>query len=170
MNRQAPPPPYRKLVSVRRVSQIKPLASSDTHEVVMIDGWPVVVPKGHFSLKEQVLYFAVDCVLPLHDKRYLPYRTSQFRVELHGQKGLLVQTVMKQGHISQGMVFRMDDIFPEIMRVKEKIEAEAKSKGKLWLSPSGVLRPDAVRILAGIDFQKDLKIRKWIKFCEQTKT
>lgn len=79
-------PPYKKLVSVRRVSDIKKLDSSQTHEVVMVDGWPVV-EKGQFAMKQKVLYFAIDCFLPFSDKRYEPYRFSHFLVELQGRKG-----------------------------------------------------------------------------------
>ncbi|KAL1851370.1 hypothetical protein Daus18300_012551 [Diaporthe australafricana] len=155
-----PKPPYRKLVSVRRISLVKPLDSNETHEVVMVDGWPVVVEKGQFAAGQQVLYFAIDCVLPLYDERYEPYRFSQLCVKLHGKKGWVVQTVKHQGHISQGMVFRIDDTFPEIMRVKKEIDDWYNTRK---LDEKGKLKR-AEEDLHDLDFKDDLKIRKWITF------
>lgn len=152
--------PYRKLVSVRRVSRIKSLGSSQTHEVAMVDGWPVVVEKGHFSAKQQVLYFAIDCVLPFWDKRYEPYRFSHFLVELQGQKGWAVQTVRYKGHISQGMAFPMDDSFPELTLARENIE---KTYGPRF---PGVVE----KILLDLELKEAFQIRKWTTFCKYTET
>ncbi|KAI3397176.1 hypothetical protein diail_11150 [Diaporthe ilicicola] len=150
-------PPYRKLVSVRRISLVKPIASSDTHEVVMIDGWPVVVGKRQFVAGQQVLYFAIDCVLPLEDERYEPYRFSQFCVELHGEKGWAVQTVEHEGHISQGMVFCIDDSFPEITRVKNEI-----GKGYDFFGIDFVEYVE--NVLRTLELMEYFQIRKWITF------
>lgn len=149
--------PYRRLVSLRRVSRIKKLDSSQTHEVVMIDGWPVVVRKGHFAVKQKVLYFAIDCVLPLEDERYKPYRFSHFLVELHGQKGWTVQTVKHEGHISQGMVFATDDSFPEFSRVRQEIQKQS------WVRK-------VEEYLMELELKEDFKIRKWSKYCEYPDT
>lgn len=159
-------PPYRKLVSVRGVSRIKNLDSSQTHEVAMVDGWPVVVEKGQFAANQQVLYFAIDCVLPLWDKRYEPYRFSHFLVELHGERGWTVQTVKYEGHISQGMVFAIEDSFPEVTRAREMIKKRYKlSRRKL---------PDFVqhieRDLMSLDLKGDFQVRKWITFCKYIET
>ncbi|KAK7718428.1 hypothetical protein SLS64_002383 [Diaporthe eres] len=145
-------PPHRKLVSVRRISRIKTLDSSQTHEVAMVDGWPVVVEKGQFAVFQQVLYFAIDCVFPLNDKRYESYRFSHFPVVLHGQQGWTVQTVKHEGHISQGMVFALSDSFPEATRAREMIEK--------------IYKPKQAKLARGGDFQ----IRKWSTFCESIDT
>lgn len=156
MDLEATEPPYRNLVSVRHVSRIKYLDSSQTHEVVMVDGWPIVVKKGQFSVKQQVLYFAIDCVLPFGDKRYESYRFSHFRVELHGQQGWVVQTVKFKDHISQGMVFAMNDAFPEIVRVRAELK-----KGGAKLNEKSLM---------GLDLKDKFKIRKWSTFCEYIDT
>lgn len=155
MDREAHEPPHRKLVSVRHVSLIKPLPWSQTHEVVMIDGWPVVVPKGQFAVNQKVLYFAIDCVLPLEDKRYEPYRFSHFLVELHGQKGWTVQTVNRDMHISQGMVFAVGDFSWEIHLVREELEQDFD-----WFPD------DLEKELMRLDLKGYFKIRKWSTFCK----
>lgn len=149
-------PPYRKLVSVRRISHIKSLDSSQTHEVAKVDGWPVVVEKGRFAVNQRVLYFAIDRVLPFLDKRYEPYRFSHFLVESHGQKGWAVQTVKYKGHISQGMAFPVNDSFPELICARESIE---KFCGHRY--------PKVVEgILLDLDLKEAFQIRKWITFCK----
>lgn len=150
-------PPCRKLVSLRRVSHIKKLDSSQTHEVAMVDGWPIVVEKGRFIMNQKVLYFAIDCVLPLLDKRYESYRFSHFLVELHGQKGWAVQTVKHEGHISQGMVFAMDDSFPEITCTREWVDVRSGARTGYRLSQHALMRRDLMGYF---------KIRKWSTFCE----
>lgn len=158
MDREAHEPPHRKLVSVRCVSLIKPLYSSQTHEVIMIDGWPVVGLKDRFAVNQKVLYFAIDCVLPLQDKRYEPYRFSHFLVELHGQKGWTVQTVKHGMHISQGMVFAMRDFSPEISLVREKLKQDDWSVD------------NAEKELMRLDLKEYFKIRKWSTFCKYINT
>lgn len=147
--------PHRKLVSVRWVSGIKSLDSSQTHEVAMVDGWPVVVEKGRFRRGRTVLYFAIDCVLPLEDKRYEPYRFSHFFIRLHEEEGFAVQTVKHEGHVSQGMVFAIDDSFPEINRIR----TELRQKNTPF---------EAESILMNLDLKDTFKIRKWRTFCEYT--
>lgn len=157
MNLTKMEPPYRKLVSLRRVSRIKNIDSSQTHEVVMIDGWPVVVEKGKFSVGQQVLYFAIDCVLPLKDKRYESYRFSHFLVKLRGQKGWAVQTVKHEDHISQGMVFAMDDSFRELRLARKQLEQDWRVN-------------DVEEELMSLDLKEYFKIRKWSTFCEYIDT
>lgn len=163
MTREAPKPPHRKLVSVRRVSLIKPLPSSETHEVVMVDGWPVVVEKGHFAVNQQVLYFALDCVVPELERRYEPYRFSLFPIKLHGEAGWVVQTVKHKAHISQGMVFGLDDSFPEIDRVRNEVE-ESMSTG-LTEKPDDRARSVEEELMR-LDLMDDFEVKKWITFCE----
>lgn len=171
MDRVTSEPPYRKLVSVRHISLIKPLDSSDTHEVVKVDGWPVVVGKGQFAANQRVLYFAIDCVLPLKDERYKPYCFSHFFVELQGQKGWVVQTVEYEGHISQGMVFHLE-VFPEFILAANEIRERSiyirVSSGQNF--DGTIIAESLERTLKTMDFQKDLGIRKWITFCESIKT
>lgn len=157
MNLTATKPPYRKLVSLRHVARVEKLDSSQTHEVVMIDGWPVVVEKGQFAVNQKVLYFAIDCVLPLEDKRYEPYRFSHFLVKLQGQKGWTVQTVKHEEHISQGMVFAIDGLFPEISLVRKKLKQN-------WFVDN------VEKELMRLDLKKYFQIRKWSTFCEHIYT
>lgn len=150
--------PYRKLVSVRRVSRIKNLDSSETHEIVMVGGWPVVVPKGQFRAGQLVLYFEIDSFLPLNDKRYESYNSSHTFAALHGQRGWVVQTVKLFDHVSQGMVFCIDDKFPEVIRIKEELQDHYDS---IFLGYA-----DVDDEMMDMDLTDELNVKRWTKFCE----
>lgn len=54
----------RKLVTIRQISEIKPITNAYAIEVIVVDGWEVVVKKGEFNIGNYVLYFEIDCLLP----------------------------------------------------------------------------------------------------------
>lgn len=157
MDYSEPKSSSRKLVSARLISWIKPLSSSKSHEVVMIGGWPVVVIKGQFSAGQLVLYFEIDSFLPFNDKRYEYYHPSHTFAALHGQKGWVVQTVKVAGHVSQGMVFCIDDKFPEVFCILKDLEARR----------DGIYDIKEVHEeMMGMDLTDELKVKKWTTFCE----
>lgn len=133
----------------------------------MVEGWPVVVPKGEFSVDELILFFEIDSFIPFDDKRYESYRSSHTSARLHGEKGWIVQTVVLAGHVSQGMVFRIDDRFPEVDRIKEKIDREGDYDN------ISLANPGLLEILSDVDFalvNRDLtgefRVETWTTFCE----
>lgn len=102
----------RKLVSVKKITEIRPIPDADAIECAIIGGgWPVVVKKGEFTLGSRGVYFEVDSFLPADDERFaflLP-RKSTFE----GEEGIRIRTMKLRGQISQGL-FMPIDIFPEI--------------------------------------------------------
>lgn len=148
--------PKRKLVSVRRVTRIRSLDSSETHELVMVGGWPVVVQKGHFTKSQPILYFEIDSFVSSSDKRYELYQSSLTFAELHGQKGYVVQTVISEGHVSQGMVFCIDYDFPEVINVMKTL---GEGHGRFLC--------DVYDKVMDLDLTDELKVKKWTTFCER---
>lgn len=47
----------RRLASVRKIKDIKPIKGADKIEAALVDGWYVVVKKGEFSVGDLVRYF-----------------------------------------------------------------------------------------------------------------
>lgn len=132
----------------------------------MIKGWPVVVPKGQFALNELILYFEIGSFLPFHDKRYEPYRSSHTSAELHGEKGWVVQTVKLAGHISQGMVFHIDDHFPEVIRIKKKISDQGVYSGILFANLGYKHLSLVDMALREKDLTEELRVKRWATFRE----
>ena len=55
----------RKLASIQKIVDIKPIPGADTIEVVQILGWKCVAKKGEFSIGAMCVYFEIDSLLPV---------------------------------------------------------------------------------------------------------
>lgn len=84
----------RKLASVRKISEIRPIPKADAIEVALIDGWECVVRKSEgYKVGDLIVYFEPDSVLP-EKPEFEFLRDKKFRVR-----------VMKlRGQISSGLV------------------------------------------------------------------
>lgn len=50
----------RKLVTIKKIDQIKSIPNADKIELAIIGGWQCVVQKDKFKVDEYVLYFEID--------------------------------------------------------------------------------------------------------------
>ena len=92
----------RKLASVRKISNIKPIKDADAIECAQIDGWDVVVKKGEFSVGDSVVYFEIDSWIPNSIAPFLS--KGQEPKEYEGVKGERLRTVRLRGQLSQGLI------------------------------------------------------------------
>lgn len=83
----------RKLVTVRKISNIEPIPEADFIEKVEIDGWNVVVKKGEFKKDDYCIYAEIDSIFSVDDERF------SF---LNGKP---IKTKKIKGIISQGICF-----------------------------------------------------------------
>ena len=97
----------RKLATIRRIKDIRPIPGADNIELAIIDGWECVVSKiDGFEVGEPVIYVEVDSVLP--DRPEFEFmRKRKFRVK----------TIKLRGQISQGLVLPLE-MFPTIVNSK----------------------------------------------------
>jgi len=129
----------RKLVTVRRVGDIRPIPGADAIECATIEGWTVVVKKGEFRPGDLCVYFEIDSFLPLSDDRFSFLASN--RITWEGKEGVRLRTIKLRGQISQGLVLPLCD-FPEIDKVRcahEGSDAE----------------------LRGLDFSGEINVEKW---------
>lgn len=105
----------RKLVTVKQVTEIRPIPDADAIECAIIGGgWPVVVKKGEFKVGDSGVYFEIDSFLPAEDERFaflLP-RKSTFE----DREGIRIKTMKLRGQISQGLFMPLAN-FPEVQTV-----------------------------------------------------
>lgn len=103
----------RKLVTLRKVKEIKPIVDADNIELARIDGWQCVVKKGEFEVGDLGIYFEVDSVLP-KDERWSFMENSKWRVKTRTFRGAL----------SQGLLLPLDiiteDEWDEIMEIADE--------------------------------------------------
>ena len=91
----------RQLASVRRISDIRPIASAGRIVVAQVDGWECVVQKDEFHVGDRVVYIEVDSVVPERPE-FEFLRDRKFRV----------RTIKLRGQVSQGLVLPLSILPP----------------------------------------------------------
>lgn len=93
---------FRKLATIRRISEIKPIENADRLELAVIDGWQVVVNKGEYTAGSTVVFCEIDSWIP-HELAPFLSKGKEPR-EFNGVKGERLRTVKLRGVLSQGLV------------------------------------------------------------------
>lgn len=93
----------RKLATIRKISELRPIEAADAIEVAVIGGWQVVVKKGEFQVNDPCVYFEIDSFLPDGNPAWQFLVDKQPRT-FEGVVGHRLRTVKLRGQISQGFV------------------------------------------------------------------
>lgn len=109
----------RKLASIRRIKNIKPIDGADLIVSCEIDGWNVVTQKSNnFKVDDLVVYFEIDSLLPeienfefLRDRCYVNENNS-----VNGS-GFQLRTIRLKGIYSQGLILPVDDFKKELSHI-----------------------------------------------------
>lgn len=93
----------RKMASVQRILDIKPIDGADKIEIVVINSWNVVVNKGLCKHNDLVVYCEIDSWIP---NSIAPFLTPEGKEpkEYLGVKGEKLRTKRMRGVLSQGLV------------------------------------------------------------------
>lgn len=136
----------RKLASIQRVAEIRPIEGADAIEHFRINGWWVVDKKGAHKVGDLVVYCEIDSFIP-HELAPFLSKGSDPR-EYNGVKGERLRTIKLRGAVSQGLLLKTDNLVFAI---------ETKSIG-----------PDSLAVLKieklyyeGADLTEVLGIQKW---------
>ena len=98
----------RKLASIQRIVDIRPIEGADAIEVAQVLGWECVVAKKDiFSVGEKVVYIEIDSIMP-EKPEYEFLRERKFRV----------RTIRLRGQVSQGLVLPIS-VLPKKVTVYE---------------------------------------------------
>jgi RNA ligase (TIGR02306 family) len=150
----------RKLASIRKIGDIRPIEGADNIELALVDGWKVVVAKnvGH-KVGDLVVYCEVDSFLPIKPE-YEFLRKSSFK-KMGSQEGFRLKTIKLKGQISQGLILPIRevqlsnkdllregmDVTKELDIVKYEPPIPAELAGKVkGLFPSFIPKTDEERI------------------------
>lgn len=140
----------RKLASVRKITEIRPIPDADAIECAIVGGgWPVVVKKGEFQVGDLAIYFEIDSWIP-HELAPFLSKGKEPR-EYNGVKGERLKTVRLRGQVSQGLLLRFSDISPSFYVV-----SLAEPYGGMES-----LRVDQCVWEEGEDFTLEFGIQKW---------
>jgi RNA ligase (TIGR02306 family) len=93
----------RKLATIRKISEIRPIPNADALELAIVDGWRAVVKKGEYEAGDLVVYCEIDSFLPIKPE-YEFLRKSCYRKMTDGTEGFRIKTIKLRGQLSQGLV------------------------------------------------------------------
>lgn len=102
----------RKLASVRKITEVRPIPDADAIECAIVGGgWPVVVKKGEFQVGDLAIYFEIDSWIP-HELAPFLSKGKEPR-EYNGAKGERLRTVKLRGQLSQGLLLPLTTWAPK---------------------------------------------------------
>lgn len=92
----------RKLATIRRIAEVRPIENADAIEHVRVDGWQVVAKKGEFQVNDLAVYIEIDAWCP-HELAPFLSKGKEPR-EYNGVKGERLKTIKLRGAVSQGLL------------------------------------------------------------------
>lgn len=104
----------RKLASIRKIDEIRPIEGADAIECAVVGGWTVVVKKGEFKPGDVGVYFEIDSWVPEWIAPFL-VKGAEPR-KYNDVPGERLRTVKLRGQLSQGLLIPIKDLahhFPE---------------------------------------------------------
>ena len=96
----------RKLASIQKVAEIKPIPDADRIEAYRINGWWVVDQKGKYQVGDLVVYIEPDAWVP-HSLAPFLCRGKEPR-EYNGIPGEKLRTIRLKKQLSQGLLLPVD--------------------------------------------------------------
>ena len=96
----------RKLATIRRIAEIRPIENADAIEHVRVDGWWVVGKKGQFQVNDLAVYIEIDAWCP-HELAPFLSKGKDPR-EYNGVKGERLKTIKLRGAVSQGLLLPVE--------------------------------------------------------------
>ena len=103
----------RKLATIRRISDIKPIEDADKIELAIVDGWQVVVKKGEYEKDHLCVYCEIDSFIPTEVASFLT-KEGKEPSEYNGVKGERLRTVRLRKQLSQGLLLPLTCL-PELV-------------------------------------------------------
>jgi len=143
----------RKLVTVRTISDIKPIPGADRIQAYQVDGWWVVDQKDAHKIGDKVIYFEIDSMLPIKPE-FEFLRKSCYKKLQDGTEGFRLKTIRLKGQVSQGLITPLtfeanegDDVTEQLGVVKYEPPVPAQLAGKVKGNfPSFIPKTDEERI------------------------
>ena len=102
----------RKLATIRKIDEIRPIEGADSIEAAVLGGWTVVAKKGEYKAGDLVVYLEIDSFVPTELAPFLT-KPGHFPKEFNGVKGERLRTVKLRGQVSQGLLIPAMGTFPE---------------------------------------------------------
>lgn len=149
----------RKLVTIEKIKEKKPIEGADRLEAVRVREWWVVAKKDEFQVGSWCLYFEIDSFLPIlpqYDFLLKGSKPKKMLVDGVEREGIRLKTIKLRGQISQGLVLPYSpvgdveegkDVTDEMHVIKYEQPIPPELSGKVKGSfPSFIPKTDEERI------------------------
>ncbi len=141
----------RKLVSIQKIEEIKPIEGADAIEAYRVLGWWVVDKKDNHKVGDLVVYFEIDSWIPHNLAPFLS--KGQEPREYNGVKGERLRTIRLRGQISQGLILKLDILDTFGIRAENpQVPGDI-----VWFGPNDT----SVSLVEGYNLTEFLNIQKW---------
>jgi RNA ligase (TIGR02306 family) len=113
----------RKLATVRKIKELRPIPDADAIELAIVDGWNVVVAKnvGHKE-GDLVVYCEIDSFLPIEPEFEFLRKTSYKK--MGDVEGFRLKTIKLRGQVSQGLILPLKDAYTIYQRTRPSLNLE----------------------------------------------
>lgn len=98
----------RKLASIRKITDIRPIEGADAIETAMVGGWSVVTKKGEYKPGDLCVYCEIDSFLPIREE-FEFLRKSSYK-KMGDQEGFRLKTIRLRGQLSQGLLLPINTL------------------------------------------------------------
>lgn len=98
----------RKLATIRRIDELRPIEGADKIELAIVGGWKVVCQKGLYVVNDLAAYFEIDSWIPAGIAPFLS--KGKDPREFEGIKGERLRTIKLRGQLSQGLLMPIAEL------------------------------------------------------------
>jgi RNA ligase (TIGR02306 family) len=149
----------RKLATIRKIKEIRPIDGADNIECIIIDGWQCIAKKNEFEVGDLCVYCEVDSFLPIKPE-FEFLRKNCYKKLSDDTEGFRLKTIRLKGTYSQGLVLPIsvlnknvnennigEDISSELNIIKYEPAIPAQLSGKVKGDfPSFLKKTEEMRI------------------------
>lgn len=156
----------RKLATIRKIDELRPIEGADAIECAVVGGWTVVVKKGEFAVGELAVYFEIDSWMPTELAPFLT-KGKEPR-EFEGVKGERLRTVKLRGQLSQGLLLPLEPTCANIeSQLFEGLDVTEPLNIKKWERPmnaqlAGMARGNFPTLIPKTDQERVQNLKKEI--------
>jgi len=109
----------RKLASIKIISDIQPIENRDRIELVIVDGWQIIVKKDEYQIGDKTIFVEIDSVLPeMPEFEFL--RPKKFRIKTMKMAGTLSQGIcLPLSILPKDKEYNIEDDVTNIIGIKQ---------------------------------------------------
>jgi len=115
----------RKLVTLRKVTEITPIPKADKIVLASIDGWKCIVKANEFKVGDIGVFFEVDSLIKLNDTFKFLADKAQLNHGgiVYNDPRIRIKTIRLRGVLSQGLLLPLS-VFPNVDFGKYDLESD----------------------------------------------